>query len=171
MTTTTSRDADLRAIVEGTATAVADDPDQAVALFRATGEGAEGVRTELSIGRHAVTIDEPPALGGEDAAINPVEAALAALVSCQVVTYRFWAAKLGVPLDDVRVETEGDLDVRGFFGFDEAVRPGFGEVRLVVELKGPASTEDYSRLKETVDAHCPVLDLFRNTTPVTTRLG
>lgn len=171
MTTTTSRDADLRAIVEGTAAAVADDPDKAAALFRATGDGADGVRTDLRIGRHELSIDEPPALGGQDAAINPVESALAALVSCQVVTYRFWAAKLGVPLDDVHVETEGDLDVRGFFGLDDAVRPGFGEVRLAVTLSGPAPAEEYARLKETVDEHCPVLDLFRNPTPVTTRLA
>ncbi|AEA24719.1 OsmC family protein [Pseudonocardia dioxanivorans CB1190] len=170
MTTATTREDGLRAIVDATASAVADDPGKAAALFRATGEGAEGVRTEIRIGRHAVTIDEPPALGGDDAAINPVESALAALLSCQVVTYRFWAAKLGIPLDDVRVRTEGDLDVRGFFGLDEAVRPGFGEVRLAVELRGPAPAEDYARLQETVDAHCPVLDLFRNTTPVATTL-
>ena len=171
MTTTPSRDADLRAIVDSTAAAVADDPDKALAVFKADGEGADGVRTELRIGRHQVTIDEPPALGGQDAAINPVESALAALVSCQVVTYRFWAAKLGIPVDDVKVETEGDLDVRGFFGFDDAVRPGFGEVRLVVSLSGPADAAEYTRLKETVDEHCPVLDLFRNPTPVTTRLS
>ena len=59
------------------------------------------------------------------------------------------------------METEGDLDVRGFIGLDDAVRPGFGEVRLGVELRGPASDEEYARLKDTVDAHCPVLDLLR----------
>lgn len=169
MTTTTSRDAALGAIVDATAAAVAGDPDKAHARFRATGDGADGVRTELRIGRHAVTIDEPPALGGADAAINPVESALAALLACQVVTYRFWAAKLGILLTDVHVETEGDLDVRGFFGLDDAVRPGFGEVRLAVTLDGPASEADYDRLKDAVDAHCPVLDLFRNPTAVVTR--
>ncbi|GAY08251.1 OsmC family protein [Pseudonocardia sp. N23] len=171
MTTATTRADDLRAIVDATASAVADDPTKAAALFRADGEGTDGVRTEIRIGRHAVTIDEPPALGGQDAAINPVESALAALLSCQVVTYRFWAAKLGIPLDDVSVRTEGDLDVRGFFGLDDGVRPGFGEVRLAVDLRGPAPAEDYQRLKDTVDEHCPVLDLFRNPTPVTTTLG
>ncbi|SDF73418.1 OsmC family protein [Pseudonocardia oroxyli] len=171
MTTTTSRDLELRAIVDATAAAVADAPDKAAALFRATGDSGDGVRTDLRIGRHQVTIDEPPALGGQDAAINPVESALAALVSCQVVTYRFWAAKLGIPVDDVHVETEGDLDVRGFFGLDDAVRPGFGEVRLLVTLTGPAPAEDYARLKDAVDAHCPVLDLFRNPTPVASRLA
>lgn len=41
---------------------------------------------------------QPPPLGGTDAAPNPVETALAGLLSCQVVNYRFWAAKLGTPL-------------------------------------------------------------------------
>lgn len=169
-TDTTTRDTGLRAVVDATATAVADDPGAALALFRATGDGADGVRTELRIGRHAVTVDEPPALGGQDAAPNPVEFALAALVSCQVVTYRFWAAKLEIPLDDVHVEVEGDLDVHGFFGFDDAVRPGFTGVRLAVELRGPAGDAEYARLKDAVDAHCPVLDLFARETPVSTEL-
>ncbi len=29
-----------------------------------------------------------------------------------------------------------------------------------------ASTQELARLKEVVDAHCPVLDLFSNATPV-----
>lgn len=169
--TQTDRDAQLAGIVSATAEAAAADPTKARALFRATGEGADGVRTDMRIGAHQVTVDEPPALGGADAAPNPVEFALASLLSCQVVTYRFWAAKLGIPLTDVAVEVEGDLDVRGFFGIDDAVRPGLGEVRMVVRLDGPASDADYQRLKSAVDEHCPVLDLFRNPTPVTARLG
>ncbi|SLH93224.1 Uncharacterised protein [Mycobacteroides abscessus subsp. abscessus] len=60
--------------------------------------------------------------------------------------------------------------MRGFFGFDDAVRPGFGEVRVTVEITGPESRERYLELQEAVDAHCPVLDLTRNTTPVRTTL-
>jgi uncharacterized OsmC-like protein len=169
--TSTERDTTIRAVIDATGAAVADDPTAAAALFRATGTGGDGVRTEIRIGRHDVVVDEPPALAGADAAPNPVEAALAGLLSCQVVTYRFWAVQLGIPLDDVAVDVEGDLDVRGFFGLDDAVRPGFGGIRVVVRLSGPASDEDYRRLHETVDEHCPVLDLFRNPTPVTTRLA
>jgi uncharacterized OsmC-like protein len=170
-TPVTDRDTTIRSVIDATGAAVADDPDKAAALFRATGRGGEGVRTEIRVGRHTVLVDEPPALAGADAAPNPVEAALVGLLSCQVVTYRFWAVRLGIPLADVEVDVEGDLDVRGFFGLDSAVRPGFGEVRVAVRLTGPASDEDYRRLHETVDEHCPVLDLFRNTTPVSTRLA
>ena len=167
----TERDTVISSVIDATTAAVADDPDQANALFRATGEGGDGVRTDIRVGRHAMVIDEPAALAGWDAAPNPVEAALAGLLSCQVITYRFWAVRLGVPLDDVAVEVEGDLDVRGFFGLDDAVRSGFSEVRVAVRLSGPASDEDYRRLQAAVDEHCPVLDLFRRATPVRTRLA
>ncbi|MFP5023103.1 OsmC family protein [Pseudonocardia phyllosphaerae] len=167
--TQTPRDQALSAIVDATTEAVTQDASQAQTLFRATGSSGDGVRSEIRIGDHQVLVDEPPALGGENAAPNPVEFALAALLSCQVVTYRFYAAKLGIPLDDVQVDVEGDLDVRGFFGIDDDVRPGFGAVRLDVTLSGPASEADYQRLRDTVDEHCPVLDLFRNPTPVDTR--
>ncbi|MET9082810.1 OsmC family protein [Streptomyces sp. NPDC004237] len=160
----------LTEIIEATASAVAEDPKNATVVFQAAGSGTEGVATTIRVRRHNLTVDEPPTLGGEDTAANPVEYALSALISCQVVTYRFWAAKLGVTLDGIRVEAEGDLDVRGFFGLDPEVRPGFSAVRVHVELSGPESEQRYRELHQTVDAHCPVYDLFTNRTPLETRL-
>ena len=87
------------------------------------------------------------------------------------MTYRFWAAKLGVQLDAVSVHAEGDLDVRGFFGLDPDARPGFGAVRLAVTLDGPESAERYRELRAAVDSHCPALDLFTNATPVSVDLN
>lgn len=63
----------------------------------------------------------------------------------------------------------GDLDVRGFFGLDPDVRPGFGEVRLDVHLSGPEPAARYAELHAAADEHCPVLDLFANPTPVRVR--
>lgn len=168
---TSTLNTSLTSIIDATAQAVNDDVDNAQARFTTTGTGTDGVRTQIRIGRHTLAVDEPPALGGEDSDPNPVETALAGLLSCQVVTYRFWAAKLDIPLDGVSVDVDGDLDIRGFLGLDEGVRPGFGEVRVVVTLDGPAPAERYRELHAAVDAHCPVLDLFRNTTPVTTELA
>lgn len=115
---------------------------------------------------HRFTVDEPENLGGGNEAANPVEYALAALGSCQAITYRFWAARLGIALDTVHVNVEGDLDVRGFFGIDETVRSGFGAVRLQVRVSGPETAGRYRELAEAVDAHCPVLDIFRHPVPV-----
>ena len=40
--------------------------------------------------------------------------------------------------------------------------------RVVITVTGPETPERYRELQEAVDAHCPVLDLTRNATPVTT---
>jgi hypothetical protein len=50
------------------------------------------------------------------------------------------------------------------------VRAGFNEVRGVVNLKSSASPADLAKLKEVVDAHCPVLDILRAPVPVDLRL-
>lgn len=168
--TTTDRDEVLAAIVTATQGAVDRDPTAAHVTFAADGRSTGTVATQLRTRGHRFTVDEPAALGGADTGANPVEHALAALISCQVVTYRFWAALLQIAVDDVQVEAVGDLDVRGFFGLDESVRPGFGQIRLDVHVTGPESPERYAQLHAAVDAHCPVLDLFTQPTPVQVRL-
>ncbi len=83
------------------------------------------------------------------------------------MTYRFWAEKLGIQLDDLDVTVAADIDLRGFFGVDdEGVRPGFSNVKVEVTPKGPESAERYQELADAANAHCPVLDLFSNATPV-----
>jgi uncharacterized OsmC-like protein len=121
--------------------------------------------------QHTVSVDEPGRLGGGDAAPGPVDHALVALASCQAITYRFWAAKLGIALDDVDVSVEADLDLRGFLGFDGSVRPGFTAVRVEVTPTGPEPAARYRELAQIVDEHCPVLDLFANPTPVERRVA
>ncbi|MDJ0414015.1 OsmC family protein [Rhodococcus opacus] len=165
---TTASVSHLASVIGATRDAVSEDSANAHVVFRASAQAHDAVASTVTLGKYSVEVDEPPALGGDNSAANPVEYYLASLLSCQVVTYRFWAEKLGVRVDDISARAEGDLDVRGFFGFDDAVRAGFGEVRVVVTLTGPESRERYLELQEAVDAHCPVLDLTRNQTPVRT---
>ncbi|OBJ67873.1 OsmC family protein [Mycobacterium sp. 1274756.6] len=167
MTTSTNHIADL---IAGTEAAVTADPANAQAVFKAEAIAHDAVASTVTLGKYRIEVDEPPALGGENTAPNPVEYYLASLLSCQVVTWRFWAEKLGIAVEDITARAEGDLDVRGFFGFDDAVRAGFNEVRVVVTVSGPETPERYRELHEAVEAHCPVLDLTRNPTPVRTTL-
>lgn len=132
---------------------------------RAVGEGA--VATRVTAGKHVFTVDEPAALAGDDVAASPVEYALGALLSCQVVVYRLYAHALGIQVDEIDILAEGDLDARRLFGIDQSVRAGFGAVRLDIRITGPETLERYEELKNAVDAACPVLDLFENPTPVT----
>lgn len=129
-----------------------------------------GTATQVSVsaGEHAFTIDEPAGLGGTDVAANPVEHLLAALGSCQVITYQVWAEKLGVRLDGVDISLVGELDLRGFFGTQDGVRPGFESIAVEVQLTGPEPTHRYDELVREVELHCPVLDNLNRPVPVTT---
>jgi uncharacterized OsmC-like protein len=156
----------LGTVIADTRKAVAEDPAAAQALFSTHGTLTGITEVDVRTGSHTFTVDEPPALGGGGTAPNPVEYALASLGSCQAITYRFWAEHLGVSLDTLTVRVEGDLDIRGFFGFDDNVRPGFTAVRVAVSVTGPETAQRYQELAAAVDEHCPVLDLFRNPVPV-----
>ena len=136
------------------------------------GSLVRGTATEVEItaGKHEFTIDEPASLGGTDKGANPIEHLLAALASCTVISYQVWAGKLGLQLDGVDVELTGDIDLAGFFGTGEGVRPGYEGIELQVNLTGPESEASYRRLEEAVATHCPVADNLTNGVPVSTRV-
>jgi uncharacterized OsmC-like protein len=157
----------LTTLIADTRKAVADDAANAQAVFAAQGTLVGITEVDIRTGTHSFKVDEPPVLGGADVAANPVQYALASLGSCQAITYRFWAEQLGIAFDSLTVRVEGDLDIRGFFGFDDTVRPGFSAIRVEVTVTGPESTWRYQELAAAVDQHCPVLDLFANPVPVT----
>jgi uncharacterized OsmC-like protein len=158
----------LGGVIAANGNAIAADKANGRVVFRAAATAHDAVASTVSLGDYRVDVDEPPALGGDGKAPNPVEYYLASLLSCQIVTWRIWAEKLGIAVDEITARAEGDLDVQGFFGLDDAVRPGFSEVRVVVKVTGPETPERYRELQDAVDAHCPVLDLTRNATALTT---
>lgn len=147
---------------------MAADRSKAHLTYAVEGAGVGSVATTVRAGKHSFVVDEPAALAGDDAGTSPVEYALGALVGCQVVVYRLYAQQLGIPFDDIVIRAEADLDAARLFGADESVRAGFSEVRLDIELTGPETNERYDELRRIVDAHCPVLDIFQNPTPVKT---
>lgn len=161
---------DLKQILETLADSVTLNPSAAGVQFRADSELVGVCEVDVRIGGHRVTVDEPEMLGGGGVAPNPVEYALLALGSCVAITYRFWSTKLGMQLDALSVDVRGDLDVRGVFGIDESVRPGFGGVTVDVQLSGPETAGAYETLARVADEHCPVLDIFSNQTPVKTTM-
>ena len=160
----------LDLLIADTRNAITEDPAKAHAAFTAQGTLVGVTEVDVRTGAHTFKVDEPPALGGADVAANPVQLALASLGSCQAITYRFWAAHLGIEVDSLTVRVAGDLDLRGFFGTDDGVRPGFTAVTIEVAVTGPETQERYAELAAAVDEHCPVLDLFRNPVPVSCEL-
>ena len=66
-----------------------------------------GFKSKVSIRDFEVIIDQPKGFGGSNSCPKPSEIALAALASCQEVTYRLYADALLIPLNGVCVELSG----------------------------------------------------------------
>jgi uncharacterized OsmC-like protein len=115
--------------------------------------------------------DEPPLLLGQNAGPNAVEAVLHALASCLAVGYVYNAAALGIAIEELSFDLEGDLDLRAFLGLSDTVRPGYSGIRLTYRVKADAPREKLEALCDYVQRTSPVLDMLRNPVPVTIALA
>ncbi len=163
--------AQLKQLIVNKQSAFRAQPESAKVTFKTSSRQTDGLRSEVEIRQHRLAADEPRSLGGFDSAPNPVELILAALGTCQEITYRAYATALGIPLDSVSVELSGDIDLRGFFAVDETVRSGYQNISGTVNLQSSASEEQLRKLSAVVNAHCPVLDILTNKVPVSLELA
>jgi hypothetical protein len=82
-------------------------------------------------------------------------------------TMVYHAAVRGIKLEGVESEVEGDLDLRGFFGISDEVRPGYQEIRVNFKVKTDA--ENLETLKELINLS-PVYDVVSSGTRVNVQI-
>jgi len=105
--------------------------------------------------RFSIDIDEPCELGGTNRFANPQEHLLAALNACMTVGYVAQCAVRGINLESLEIETDGDIDLRGFLGIDPAVPPGYENLSYTVRIKGSGTKEEFAAIHEAVMATSP----------------
>jgi uncharacterized OsmC-like protein len=123
-----------------------------VSRTRVAGCGIGGQRIER---RFEFVSDEPHELAGTNTAANPQEYLLGALNACMTVGYVAAAALHGVELQSLQIESEGDIDLRGFFGLSQSVPVGYDEIRYTIRVKGNGTPEQMKKIHETVIATSP----------------
>jgi uncharacterized OsmC-like protein len=146
--------------VDAVRTKLEQEPGRAVVRMGAEARLEEGTAVTVQARAFALTVDEPVSVGGTNTGPSPVQLVLASLASCQAITYRYWSEFLGIRLDALTVKAEGDIDQRGLLGFADGVPAGVSAVRVTVTVEGPETAERYEELRRSVDAHCPLLDVF-----------
>lgn len=120
----------------------------------------DGFALTAKAGKHQLVLDESEQLGGEDTGPNPMQTALAALVSCENVTANIAAREIDFDLKRLKINVSGSFDPRGFMG-DASVQPYFEEVTINVEVETSESDERVQTIKEMVEARCPIYTLFK----------
>lgn len=170
------------AALEGAIDAITDDAAVGLFSFRAETDWTEALKCTTSIQEFdqagtsvespefVISGDEPEEILGERTAPNAVELLLSALGSCLSVGYAANAAAMGIELDRLRIEMEGDVDLRGFLGLDEDVRPGYRAISCTVSIDSEASDEDLETLRDHVESTSPLVDVITNEVPLETSL-
>ena len=102
--------------------------------------------------RFSFDIDEPCEIGGSNRFANPQEHLLAALNACMMVGYVAQCAVRGITLEKLEIQTDGDIDLRGFLGIDSAVAPGYDSLSYVVRIKGNGTKEQFGEIHKAVMA-------------------
>src|SRR5215510_14221046 len=109
--------------------------------------------------------DEPPLLLGDNQGPNAGEYLLHALAACLTGTIVYHAAARGIVLDGLECSIEGDADLQGFLGLDEAVRPGFQQIRVAFKATGDFDDDQLAELAR-LTRYSPVRDTVTNPVPV-----
>jgi uncharacterized OsmC-like protein len=150
---------------------VKTDPDQRTATFKVKTEWKGQTKTITSISDYTlgdkkysrdfqIHADEPNELLGGNTAPNPQELLMTALNACLSVGYAASAAAMGIQLEKLEIETEGQLDLRGFLGLDSTVKPGYEEIHYTVVVKSSASLEKLEELHQLIMKTSPNFSNF-----------
>jgi uncharacterized OsmC-like protein len=153
---------DLFALIEG----VRREPAKGKTNWRVatTWQGQARSRSEIEsydIGgervprRFSIDIDEPHELGGSNRFANPQEHLIAALNACMTVGYVAQCAVRGIILESLAIETDGEIDLRGFLGIDPAVPQGYENLSYTVRIKGNGTKEQFAEVHKAVMATSP----------------
>lgn len=104
-----------------------------------------GLRHTVQVRDHQVSVDELPAVGGEDAGPSPLELLAVSLASCTAITMEMYAARKGWDIGHVEVDVE----------YSPAERGCPTKFQLVMRLPDDLPEEQVERLR-VIAAKCPV---------------
>ena len=122
----------------------------------------------MTLGSHKIvrdfnfTIDEPTQLLGVNCAPNPAEYMLGGLAGCMAVTFMAGATAMNINIDQLKLEIDGELDLKGFLGLNQTLNPGFPELKFIFHVKGNGTQEQYNKLIERVTKHSPNFNTIKN---------
>jgi len=164
--------------IQGMVDAVKKQPQMAKSRFYATTTWRGGFFNEASVKDFSlggmknttsranpfiVPGDHPPELLGTNKGASSVEVVLAALGHCIASGFATFGAHMGIPIDSLVVEVEGDIDLQGMLGLPEPgkVRPGFQEIRAKYYVKSKAPREQLEKLAKMAEDLSPTRDSLR----------
>ncbi|WP_422079601.1 alpha/beta fold hydrolase [Ulvibacterium sp.] len=129
----------------------------------------DGFTTQMKVGSHYMTSDEPIDVGGSDFGPSPYELVSAGLSACTAMTIQMYVGRKGWKLENVEVHTsygkEHALDCENCESENSKIDTFHREIRL----KGALDEKQKTRIMEIADK-CPVHRTLHSETQIITKL-
>src|SRR5579862_4276195 len=101
-----------------------------ITLVARGGEGEAPVACSVDLGRAVYEAQAHAGVGGAGTGSCSGDLLLGALAACAQITCQMVAASMEIPVEDIHVTVEGDLDLRGTLGVARDSPVGFESIRL-----------------------------------------
>lgn len=142
-----------------------------ITLVARGGQGDAPIACSVDLGRAIYEAQAHAGVGGAGTAACSGDLLLGALAACAQVTCQMVAASMEVPIDEIAVTVEGDLDLSGTLGISRDVPVGFEAIRVRFDLTAPdASQEQLDSLIEKTERYCVVMQTLQSPPRIETRV-
>jgi uncharacterized OsmC-like protein len=127
------------------------------------------ISCSIDIGRAIYEAQAHAGVGGAGTGACSGDLLLGALAACAQITCQMVAASMELPIEEIGVTVEGDLDLSGTLGLSRDVQVGFEAIRLRWDIAAPAaSQEQIDALIEKTERFCVVLQTLRTAPTIET---
>jgi uncharacterized OsmC-like protein len=134
------------------------EPGSSRITLRARGSQADTlISCSVDIGRAVYEAQAHAGVGGAGTAACSGDLLLGALAACAQVTCQMVAEAMGIEVESIEVEVEGELDLAGTLGVSKEVPVGFERIRTRFDVAAPGATEEQlDSLRRKTEQYCVV---------------
>ena len=132
-------------------------------------DDSDGFTTQMKVGNHFLTADEPTAIGGNDFGPSPYELVSAGLSACTAMTVQMYAKRKGWKIDNIEVHTSYSRSHAVDCADCESDAAKIDTFERDIRLTADLDEKQKKRILQIADK-CPVHKTLHNETQVITKL-
>lgn len=150
---------DLRSIQKPLKEKYRGDPNSSRITLKAhSSETDTPIACSVEVGLKLIEAQAHSGVGGPGTAACSGDLLLGALAACAQLTCQLCAVAMGIPVEHIRVDVEGEMDLSGTLGISKEVPVGFQNIHATFDISAPQATpEQLASLKEKTEQYCVVM--------------
>jgi uncharacterized OsmC-like protein len=150
---------DLRSIQKPLKEKYRSEPGSSRITLSAHGAESESpIACSVEVGQKLLAAQAHQGVGGPGTAACSGDLLLGALAACAQLTCQLVATAMGIPIDHIRVDVDGEMDLAGTLGISKNVPVGFEDIHARFEIDAPEATpEQLAALREKTEQYCVVM--------------